>query len=164
VLILRKPSLGDELEIEECYETSASLHRPWVFQPENYESYLQQDGRYFLCLESSGEIVGTFNISGVVRGFFQSGYLGFEVFLPHNSKGYMSVGMRLLLKKAFSNLSLHRLEANVQPGNVDSIKLLSKAGFVKEGFSKSYLNIGGLGWKDHERWAIVNNEWQGENS
>ncbi|MEM5499871.1 GNAT family N-acetyltransferase [Paraglaciecola mesophila] len=164
MLILRKPRLEDRFEIEECYGRSESLHRPWVFPPESYESYLQQDGRYFLSLESSGEIVGTFNISGVVRGFFQSGYLGYEVFLPHNGKGYMSVGMRLLLEEAFSNLGLHRLEANVQPGNIDSIKLLSKAGFIKEGFSKSYLNIGGLGWKDHERWAIVNNEWKSGNS
>jgi len=164
VLNLRKSEQSDKSEIEECYRVSTSLHQPWTFPPENVERYLQQEGRYFLCLESSGEIVGTFHVSGIVKGYFQSGYLGYEVFLPHNGKGYMSTGLEFLLREAFLNLGLHRLEANIQPLNISSIKLVSKAGFIKEGFSKSYLNIGGLGWKDHERWAIINNEWKSENS
>ena len=162
MLLLRKPTLEDEIEIKECYRTSKSIHLPWAYPPKNYDDYLSQDGRYFLYLESSGMIVGTLNISGVVRGYFQSAYLSYEVFAPHQRKGYMSVGLRLLIAEAFSNLNLHRLEANIQPENIASIKLISRAGFVKEGFSKGYLNIGGHGWKDHERWAIVNNEWEGE--
>jgi len=67
----------------------------------------------------------------------------------------MAKGLQLLLTKAFTELKLHRLEANIQPDNKRSIKLVSRAGFVKEGYSKNYLNIGGQGWKDHERWAIV---------
>jgi len=55
---------------------------------------------------------------------------------------------------------LHRIEANVQPGNIASKKLLEKSGFTKEGFSKEYLNIAGKGWKDHERWAILNANWE----
>ena len=76
----------------------------------------------------------------------------------------MTIGLRLLLAEAFSTLNLHRLEANIQPENIGSIKLVKSAGFVKEGFSKSYLNIGGYGWKDHERWAIINTSWRNENS
>lgn len=162
MLLLRKPKSEDEGEIKESYRVSESIHRPWVYPLKNYADYLSQDGRYFLCLESSGTIVGTFHISGIVRGYFQSAYLSYEVFAPHQRKGYMSVGLRLLIAEAFSILKLHRLEANIQPGNIGSTKLVSRAGFVKEGFSKSYLNVGGHGWKDHERWAIVNNEWEGE--
>ena len=71
----------------------------------------------------------------------------------------MSKGIALLLKEAFEELNLHRLEANIQPENLASIRLVSNAGFVKEGFSKNYLRVGGLQWKDHERWAIVNASW-----
>ncbi len=156
--------MGDKIKIMECYERSASIHQPWAYPPENYDNYLSQIGRYFLCLKLTGEIVGTFNISGIVRGYFQSGYLGYEVFSPHGRKGHMAEGMQLLLNEAFKNLNLHRLEANVQPENMGSKRLLSRAGFIKEGFSKNYLNIGGRGWKDHERWTIVNSEWQSENS
>lgn len=158
MIILRKPTLGDLAEIIELYERSTSIHQPWVYAPDSYESYLAQEHRYFVCKSDTGEIVGTFNISGVVRGYFQSAYLGYEVFYPYQGKGYMSKAMGLVLKEAFEHLNLHRLEANIQPENLSSIRLVAKAGFVKEGFSKNYLRIGGE-WKDHERWAIVNDGW-----
>jgi ribosomal-protein-alanine N-acetyltransferase len=88
----------------------------------------------------------------------KSAYLGYEVFSPYEGKGYMTEGIQLLLHEVFTTLKLHRLEANIQPGNKNSIKLVSRAGFVKEGYSKDYLNVGGQGWKDHERWAIVNSD------
>lgn len=72
--------------------------------------------------------------------------------------------MTLLLKEAFEDLHLHRLEANIQPENLASIRLVSNAGFVKEGFSRNYLRIGGLEWKDHERWAIINAMWTDQNA
>ena len=73
----------------------------------------------------------------------------------------MRLGLKLLLKEAFQELNLHRLEANIQPENIASIRLVAGAGFIKEGFSRQYLRIGGLEWKDHERWAIINEVWKG---
>lgn len=156
MVILRKPKFDDLSEVKYLYEQSASIHNPWTYAPKNYESYLNQEGRYFLCLAETSEIIGTFNISEIVRGNFQSAFLGYEIFFPHQGKGYMSKGLVLLLKEAFESLNLHRLEANIQPENIASIQLVSKAGFVKEGFSKNYLKVGGIEWKDHERWAILN--------
>jgi len=160
VLFLRHADANDEQQVKDCYQRSSSIHQPWVYPPEDYEAFLSAEYRYFLCLESSREIVGTFNISGIVRGYFQSAYLGYEIFSPHHGKGYMTRGIKLLLSKAFEELKLHRLEANIQPNNKASIRLVSRAGFEKEGYSKNYLNIAGLGWKDHERWAMVNPSWK----
>ncbi len=162
-MYLRKAEQEDLDKIQELYGKSRSLHEPWTHSPKDYASYLSDSGRYFLCSEETANIVGTFNISGVVRGYFQSGFLGYEVFSPYQGKGYMRIGIRLLINEAFSSLNLHRLEANIQPGNKASIKLVSGAGFVKEGFSKNYLNIGGLGWKDHERWTLLNENWCEQN-
>ena len=165
MVVLRKAEINDLAEIKELYEQSVSLHNPWVYAPQDYEAYLKQENRYFICSAENGKIVGTFNISGIVRGYFQSAYLGYEVFNPYQGKGYMSKGILLLLQEAFKELNLHRLEANIQPENVASIQLVSNAGFIKEGLSKNYLKVGGFEWKDHERWAIVNSSWSAlENS
>jgi ribosomal-protein-alanine N-acetyltransferase len=58
---------------------------------------------------------------------------------------------------AFSELGLHRLEANIQPENKPSKALVQRVGFRYEGFSPQYLRIG-REWKDHERWAILAGE------
>ena len=153
----------EDLEaVTSLYENSSSLHLPWTFPPKDYPQYLNQQYRYFLCLNDISEIIGTFNISGLARGFFHSAYLGFEVFSPYEHQGLMRSGIKLLIEEAFGVLNLHRLEANIQPANVASIRLVSGAGFVKEGVSKNYLNVGGEGWKDHERWALINEDWRQE--
>ncbi|MDX1489883.1 MAG: GNAT family N-acetyltransferase [Pseudohongiellaceae bacterium] len=159
MLYLRKPRQSDIAAVKALYDRSASLHRPWTYPPKDYEAYLLEEYRYFLCMEQSHQIVGTFNISGVIRANFYSAYLGYEVFSPFEGRGYMRRGLKLLIEEAFGNLNLHRLEANIQPGNEVSIKLVARAGFVREGFSKEYLNIGDDGWKHHERWALINDHW-----
>ena len=80
-------------------------------------------------------------------------------FAPFASQGYMTEALGLVVRYAFRGLKLHRLEANIQPGNEDSIRLAKRCGFVKEGFSPAYLKIGGR-WRDHERWAIRTETWR----
>ena len=71
----------------------------------------------------------------------------------------MTEAVELILGYAFKTLKLHRVEANVQPRNTASIKVLQKTNFTKEGFSTKYLKIGGR-WRDHERWAIIVEDWR----
>jgi ribosomal-protein-alanine N-acetyltransferase len=73
----------------------------------------------------------------------------------------MTEGMRAVLAQAFGPLKLHRLEANIQPGNVASIALARRCGFACEGFSPRYLKVAGR-WRDHERWAIHAEAWRAE--
>ena len=163
-LYLRKALPQDIELIKIAYLNSAEIHPPWTYPPRDYDEYVSQENRYLLCADTDDQLVGTFNLSGIVRGYFQSAYLGYEVFSPFQGKGYMKKGLSLIIEEAFEKLQLHRLEANIQPENTRSIRMVKAAGFVKEGFSKQYLNIGGQGWKDHERWALINNNWQEANT
>lgn len=90
----------------------------------------------------------------MVHGNFRSAYLGYYAFEGYAGRGLMRQGLSLAVARAFRHLRLHRLEANIQPGNAASIALVRACGFSQEGFSPRYLKIGGR-WRDHERWAIV---------
>ena len=92
-----------------------------------------------------------------MRGSLCSAYLGYYAFAPHNGQGLMLEGLTLVIKQAFHRLRLHRLEANVQPGNRASIRLVRRLGFRREGFSPRYLKVRGR-WRDHERWALLADE------
>jgi ribosomal-protein-alanine N-acetyltransferase len=106
-----------------------------------------------------GELAGVINISEIVRGVFCSGYLGYYAFVPHAGGGYMRSGLAAVLRLAFRQYKLHRLEANIQPDNRRSIALVRSLGFSREGYSPRYLKIAGR-WRDHERWALTVDAWR----
>ena len=160
VVRLRRPSRADaKAFVQAVVRSRASLH-PWISAPDTEERFQMVLDRAsatyvpsLLVLEDGGAIVGAMNLSEVSRGNFLNAHLGYYAFQPHAGRGYMARGMRLVLDFAFGDLALHRVEANVQPGNVRSSKLLQAAGFEREGFSKGFLYIDGE-WRDHERWAM----------
>jgi ribosomal-protein-alanine N-acetyltransferase len=164
---LRRPKIDDGSEVIELNRRSKKLHRPWVYPPANESSWtayiqrLESDRNqgFLVCLRDTGAIVGVVNISEIVRGFFQSAYLGYYSSVSHTGHGYMSEGLELVLGCGFNKLKLHRLEANIQPANSGSIGLVRRLGFRKEGFSPRNLKVGGR-WRDHERWAITAVEWR----
>jgi ribosomal-protein-alanine N-acetyltransferase len=94
------------------------------------------------------------NLSQIVMGPFRSAFLGYYAFEPFAGRGYMRAAMPQLLRFAFDELGLHRVQANVQPGNEASIALVRGAGFHREGFSPRYLFIRGA-WRDHEQWVML---------
>jgi ribosomal-protein-alanine N-acetyltransferase len=97
-------------------------------------------------------IVGIVNISEIVLGAFRSAYLGYYGMSWCTGRGLMTEAVDLAVRHVFDTLGLHRVEANIQPGNTRSIALVRRLGFTREGFSPRYLRIGGE-WRDHERWA-----------
>jgi len=70
----------------------------------------------------------------------------------------MAEGLRAVVSRAFRVNRLHRVEANIQPGNQASRRLVKALGFRREGFSPRYLKIGRR-WRDHERWAATRETW-----
>jgi ribosomal-protein-alanine N-acetyltransferase len=162
---LRRARDRDAHEFVQLMHASAELHRPWSFPPTEQEDFRALVDRartddfelLLLCRRGDDAILGFFNLSQIFRGPFMNAYLGYAVGQPHAGQGYMAEGIELVLRHAFESMGLHRLEANIQPGNAASIALAKGAGFRLEGFSPRYLKIDGQ-WRDHERWAILAEE------
>jgi [ribosomal protein S5]-alanine N-acetyltransferase len=165
---LRAPAGRDREEFIALNRASRRLHRGLVsppVEPEQFDAFLkrsrQADSACFLiCRTEDGAIVGSITLSQIVRGNFESAYVGYYVGARHAGRGFMTEALQLTLRHAFEELKLHRLEANIQPGNVASIALVRRAGFTREGYSERYLKICGR-WRDHERWAITVEGWVG---
>jgi ribosomal-protein-alanine N-acetyltransferase len=164
---LRPPEPEDRDAFIAAMIESAELHRPWVTPPVSapeFDAWLTRSGRAdfdanLAVRPEDGEIVGYFNVSQIIRGPLQSAFLGYGGVARWSGAGYMTAALRLVLERAFTDLALHRIEANVQPANAASIALVERCGFVREGFSERYLQIGGR-WRDHVRFAIRAEQWQ----
>lgn len=165
-ITIREPTLADEKAFITAMQRSKSLHHPWVKAPETpqefndyFKRYQQDNQKSFLICDELGNIAGVFNVNEIVRGLFQSAYLGFYVASDYSAQGYMNAGLKLVLNKIFNEMGLHRLEANIQPDNIRSINLVKNNGFRKEGYSPRYLKIDDE-WRDHERWAVTYEDWK----
>jgi ribosomal-protein-alanine N-acetyltransferase len=161
-VLLRMPRETDRAAFSDGVRASERLHDPWL-DPGDPDAWFDRllarnttetDRSLLVCRLDDGQIVGTFNLSQIFFGPFRNAYLGYYAFEPHAGHGLMRQGLRLLLAHAFDDLGLHRIQANIQPGNEASIALVHGAGFRKEGFSERYLMIRGAR-RDHEQWAIT---------
>jgi len=163
---LERASLRHAAAFVEAVQRSRKLHARWVSPPaslEAFQDYLQSKRgashvSYFVVAEPE-QLVGVININEIVRGLFQSAYIGYYAFAPHHGRGYMSLGLAAVVRRAFREHRLHRLEVSIQPANRASIALATRVGFRREGFSPRYLKIGGR-WRDHERWAMTVEDWK----
>lgn len=165
---LEPANLGREKEFLTLARASRQLHEPWVYPPRTrqaFRSYVERlsQGRhagYFVCTES-GSLVGVININEMIMGGMCSAALGYYGFAATVGHGLMSAGLTLLMRRAFTRHGLHRLEANVQPGNLRSSALLQRHSFRCEGLAVRLLKIG-REWRDHERWALTIEEWRAQ--
>jgi ribosomal-protein-alanine N-acetyltransferase len=153
---------SDAQEIVAANIRSRDYHAPWaqpVTDMSGFDAWFGQSitgpNASFVARETESQgVVGVFNVSQIVLGIFQSAYLGYYGTVDFARRGLMSEALMQVARHAFDDLGLHRLEANIQPGNISSINLVRRVGFSKEGYSPSYLQIGGV-WCDHERWALL---------
>jgi ribosomal-protein-alanine N-acetyltransferase len=165
---LRLPHPSDTDAVVALASRSIAFHRGLVSPPRTgaeFSKYLQRCERpdllaLFVLRREDDTLLGAIEFSQIILGPFQSAYLGYFLGAPFTGRGYMTEALGLGLRHAFHGIRLHRVEANVQPANTSSIRLLRRLGFKKEGLSRRYLKIGGR-WRDHERWALLAEDCRG---
>jgi ribosomal-protein-alanine N-acetyltransferase len=138
------------------------------FEPERSPEYLTADGQREVLarlleehaagrvvpyvIEHDGSLVGRITVSGISRGPFQSGDVGYFVAEAVNGRGVATAAVAELIATAFldepGGLGLHRLQAGTLLSNSASQAVLQRNGFERIGVARRYLRINGS-WQDH---------------
>ena len=100
-------------------------------------------------------IVGRMTLSNIVRGAFQSCNLGYWVSQADNGHGLATAAVGDIMRVAFDEFGLHRIEAGTLLHNVASQRVLERNGFVRFGVAPRYLQIAGV-WQDHALYQALN--------
>ena len=107
-----------------------------------------------------GRLAGQLTASGIVRGAFDSAYVGYWVDGALAGRGVLPTALAMLVDHCFTSAGLHRIEANIRPENAASRRVVEKLGFRDEGLHERYLFID-CAWRDHLCFAITREEVEG---
>lgn len=173
-LILKSLSISDAEELFRFRTENAEFFKPWsplyhkdYFTPEYHRNNLVQIESDILkgnlvqfgvfAKSKQDRMIGSVVFSNIIMGPFKSCYLGYRIDKDEVNKGYAAEAIIAGCNYMFAGRKLHRIEANIIPRNIASIKAIEKAGFVYEGISKKYLHINGV-WEDHLHYVLLNGE------
>lgn len=110
---------------------------------------------FYIVLAGTDDVIGIIRLSNIVYGAFCSAHLGYKLDMHHINRGYMTEAVSAITDYGFNNLGLHRIEGNVMPKNLRSLRVLEKCGFYNEGLAYKYLKINGV-WEDHIHMVKLN--------
>ncbi|NYB74704.1 GNAT family N-acetyltransferase [Sedimentibacter hydroxybenzoicus DSM 7310] len=111
--------------------------------------------RFWIVKKDDNKLIGNVCYSNIIMGNFKSCFLGYKLDKDEINNGYMTEAIERTVQIMFDDFELHRIEANVVPRNLRSLKVMEKLNFEREGFSKRYLEINGK-WEDHIHFAVYN--------
>ena len=85
--------------------------------------------------------------------------IGYALLPAHWGKGYLAEAMVALLDYAFAELDLNRIEADIDPRNTASAKLLERMAFKQEGYMRERWIVNGEVC-DTAFYGLLKREWQ----
>jgi [ribosomal protein S5]-alanine N-acetyltransferase len=112
------------------------------------------------AIRVEGRLAGQVTIDNIVRGALRSGYLGYWIDRDVAGRGMASLAVALVCDHAFSEVGLHRVQADIRPENGPSRRLVERLGFQQEGLLRRYLDIDG-DWRDHLAYALLADDLPG---
>lgn len=89
---------------------------------------------------------------------YRNAEVWYKFFPDHWGKGYATEALKEILRFGFQDMNLHRIEAGCAVENIGSIKVLEKAGMIREGRTRKLLPIRGE-WADNFGYAILEEDF-----
>jgi len=165
----RLVTLEDLPVLAELLRENRAFNAPW--EPIRDDDYFTVDGQSkvirsalhqhghgstlpHVILDGAGRVVGRITLNEIVRGPLQSCSLGYWVGAGDNGRGLATAAVHDIIRVAFEELGLHRIQAGTLLHNVRSQRVLERTGFVRYGMAPAYLKIAGE-WQDHALYQVV---------
>ncbi|WP_118973709.1 GNAT family N-acetyltransferase [Taibaiella koreensis] len=110
-----------------------------------------------VTLKDTGQFAGLFGMI-LAAPKKQSAEVWYKLHKDRWRSGYTSEALDRILQFAFEVLALHRVEAGCAVDNAGSIRVLEKAGMLREGHRRNVLPIRGQ-WVDCYEYAILEEDY-----
>jgi ribosomal-protein-alanine N-acetyltransferase len=105
-------------------------------------------------------MVGQLSVAGIGWGSLRSAHIGYWIAKHVAGRGITPTAVALATDHCLFTLGLHRVEVNIRPENLASLRVVDKLGFRDEGLRLRYLHIDGA-WRDHRSFALTREEVPG---
>lgn len=106
------------------------------------------------------QMVGQLSVAGIGWGSLRSAHIGYWIARHVAGRGITPTAVALATDHCLFSLGLHRVEVNIRPENLASLRVVDKLGFRDEGLRLRYLHIDGA-WRDHRTFALTREEVPG---
>ncbi|HUY65001.1 MAG TPA: GNAT family protein [Acidimicrobiales bacterium] len=106
-----------------------------------------------------GRLAGEITLSSIQRGPFQNAFVGYWIDKELAGQGLAPEATVVVLRFAFEEIGLHRVEIAIVPRNGASRRVVEKLEVREESVALRYLEIDGR-WEDHVRYAVTSEEWE----
>ncbi len=114
--------------------------------------------KYVFCIEDiEKNFIGLLGIN-MGKPNYRKAEIWYKVHPSYWNNGLATDAVKAALQFCFEQLHLHRVEAGCAVANMASVKVLEKAGFVKEGIERKNLPIRGE-WVDNYTFSILEEEF-----
>jgi ribosomal-protein-alanine N-acetyltransferase len=108
-------------------------------------------------IEENGIIVGQLNVANILFGSVSSCVIGYWVVPEVAGRQITPTAVALVSDYLFNTVGIHRIEIDIRPENVSSLRVVEKLGFRYEGLKERFIHINGA-WRDHYVFALTREE------
>ncbi len=110
-------------------------------------------------IDGADRLAGTVSLFALNRSHARA-ELGYALASPAWGKGYATEAVRLAIAFAFESIGLARLEADVDPRNEASCRLVERVGFRREGLLRQRWHVAGE-VTDSAMYGLLRSEYAG---
>lgn len=141
------------LGIPKHIEETASIITPWIS-----DNQKEEITNHTLAIEirPSQQFLGLIALK-VGAPKYKKAEVWYKLDSNYWGNGFGTEALKGVLDFAFDTLTLHRIEAGCAVDNVASIKVLEKAGMIREGRKRKVLPLKS-GWSDNFEYAILEDD------